>query len=568
MNKQDIIHDTDGIQLIEGCSGSGKTAMLASRITALIKKHNINPPNDILAVTFTREAAKEMRRRLHYPVNCSTVHSFCLQLITNELRSGKWYPYRILSSAKRIYYLKQAAKAMRLTDYALGDISLAITRAKNALSDTTNDEVIDMLWKVYEYRKRRTQGKPYEIDYDDYMLIALNLLEDDEIHKKYIYKYVLVDEAHDLSISQHAVVDKLHNSNLALFTSAIQCIYSWRVAYPEVVLNIWRQYPQAKHHALSDNYRSDKRIVTFANHIARKSKYYMDMRSVTQGKGLVKYYKHYKNIEDEVHDAVTRLKSKDSAILYRTNWYGMYVEKVLREQGISYHVLGDNSFFKLPEIQHMIAYMQLSVNPEDIGAFEKVYNVPSRYLGQKWHEKFNKLIQDEYTISEALRHKVRGRKYWYEHQGNLLYNISIIQQICRTSPEVLKWVRENMKYDEWVIGNSAREDNSVIANLDEFTKLSTVYEDKQTFINMCADIKSTSGIAIGTIHQVKGLEFNHVHLVGCTEGILPSINSDDIDEERRLLYVAITRAKHIFTYSSASYKNFNKLSDLVKSQTM
>ena len=557
LDKQQLIavNQLEGIHLISAPAGSGKTRILISRIEKLIEK-GISPTT-ILAISFTRESVKELRERCRYPIKLYTVHGLCYKIIKEQMPLVE-----VISSTKRKIYLKKAIKRIGLDEAELSTISLMISQMKNKMTTNHEDKEIELIYRYYEQSK-----KDYEIDFDDMMLIAIDILSNEEAMMTYSPSYLLIDEAHDLSVSQHKVIEKLCSDNILYISSCLQSIYEWRCANPSLISNLDKTYPNLQKFTLDNNYRCRKKIVILSNMISKHCNTPLPAKHIKEG-GIITYLGIYPTIEEEANEIVNRITDNDTAILFRTNWYGMYIERELRYQKIPYNILGRRSFFELSEIQHMLAYIELSINIDNKEAFELIYNIPNRYLGNAWKREYNftpLLHLDDILNSRFHTSDKRKYAYWYKNQQALLVHLNYLNDICQTPEEVISWVRTQMNYDKWYKKERDISEDDILDNLNEFQLISRGYKDKKIFIKDCSSQEEeiTDCIDIGTLHQCKGKEWNNVSLVGMTQDIIPSYRSDNIDEERRLFYVGTTRARDRLIISSSIHRQFNTPSNFL-----
>jgi DNA helicase-2/ATP-dependent DNA helicase PcrA len=554
----------EGRYSIRSGAGSGKTACLTERI-----KHLVNSGEreyDILALTFTRDAANEMRMRLDgIDVDCRTIHSYALEILRNEMYryNREMCPFQVVTGAKRRIILRKAIDSVGIDDIEIGAISLAISRAKSFMSDSTGDYEIDEVWRLYEAEKRKHKL----IDFDDFVPMAIDILKKSPTARRYYSKkWILVDEAHDTGFAQHKLIELLETGNLFLISSPEQSIYSWRTAAPELIVDIKKRYPDIREIELQTNYRSGDGIISAANSLIEKAKWRSLKMKGTDKSGDCRYFGHFENLSDEAQYISARIRNESSAILYRTNWYSLELELALRQAGIDYRILGNLSFFNLFEIADIIAYLKLvDSNLEDKESFLRIFNKPNRYLGNKWRAECEDSLSDGKSTVEILQSTFRtadNREYhfWGKNQKRLLSELLALQ--CMKSPAMaISYIRTKMGYDEWLrkerIGNDEDDDLDIYAALDEFERRASQYEDVKSFLEDCFEQdESDSGIVLGTIHRAKGLEWDNVHIAGVTENLLPHFRSRDVEEERRLLYVAITRARDHAEITSSFHKQF------------
>lgn len=544
-NQKEIVELETGRYLVDGCPGSGKTKTLVERTNYLTDELDVSP-HKILVVSFSRMAVEELQDRIKDDnVNIKTVHALCY----HKINDYNIIMPDVVSAGQRKYFISKGIQKVGLEDVKIKDVELLIAKAQNMMVDTTGDKEIDKVWNFYNYLKKDNNL----IDFGDMLAEGYKIIQGNNSG----YTHVLVDETHDLSLIQHKIIEEIQNDNLFLLSSTSQAIYCWRCAYPKYIYNIHEWYPDIQKYNLTRNYRSKYLIVKFAN---RWSK--IEMEPVKEEKGIVRYTGHYPNLQDEAEMIVSIINPEvDTCILFRTNWYSLEVEHALMKHGLTYTTLGNKSFYDMPEIQDMIAYLRLSIDVEDKDSLSRIYNRPNRYLGNKWKRKFDR----KYTrdILHTLDKKFRGKPWWYAAQHDL-YRLLDNNYKTDSPEEVISNVRK--EYDEWWIYNSEDEYQlEDVASLERFQDLSAEFKSIEEFLEYCKKpVDEDSNIVIGTGHASKGLEFSHVHVAGVTEGIIPHAKSNNRAEEKRLLYVMFTRAINRLTYSSATYEKFNQLSSFLK----
>jgi DNA helicase-2/ATP-dependent DNA helicase PcrA len=569
--QQSIVEMGDGRYSIRAGAGSGKSFCLLKRVEKLV--NDGVKPNDILCLTFTSNAAKNMRERAcdnAKEVEYRTIHSYQLEILRNELwrYNRSMSPFQVVSGMKRKIMLKKAMEEIDIDENIdIGTVSLAIGRCKGLERDSTGDSEIDEVMLSYELEKKKNKL----VDFDDFAPMTNKLLEDNQsLQKRYGKKHILVDEAHDTSVAQHKTIELLEQGNLFLISSVEQCCYSWRCASPELIVNIDTKYPDIKIIDLETNYRSTDNIIKSANSLIRNAKWKsLQMkgtgRNSNNGNG-VSYANHFDCLGDEADYIANHIVDDSTAILYRTNWYSLSIELALRKLGIQYQILGSRSFFDLADIADLVSYIRLAINANDKEAFLRVFNRPNRYFGNKWlaecEMKLEDMSIDEMLSSNFSTADGREYNYWGKNQRKLLEQLAILR--CLQQPQIIiAYIREAIGYDEWLkkekLGNEADDDLEIYANLDALETLARNYDNANDFLNECLNYNGVydTGISIGTFHSVKGLEYDNVYIAGVTNNLLPHFRSYDKEEERRLLYVGITRARDNVTMSSAFHKQFN-----------
>lgn len=351
------------------------------------------------------------------------------------------------------------------------------------------------------------------------------------------------------------------------------CIYAWRSAAPELIVNINKRYPDMQIIDLETNYRSGDTIINAANKLISSAKWKSLQMKGTGKKGDIRYVEHFNSLRDEADYIASSINNENSAILYRTNWYAMELELALRELDIEYHILGGLSFFDFSEIGDMIAYLRLADDPNDREAFLRVFNRPNRYLGNKWRNECEDRLSIGHTVESVLKSRFRSADkrelgYWWKNQEQLLAHLLCLR--CFTSPgDIISYVRIQMKYDEWWrkerFSDEEDDDQDIYANLNEFELLARKYKTVGALLEQCkpGNDGKKNGVTLGTIHRAKGLEWNDVYGAGITSNLLPHFRNPDKEEERRLLYVLITRGIENVKLTSAFHKQFQHPSPLL-----
>jgi len=572
-----IVNLKEGRYSIRAGAGSGKTVTLVERVKQLVQDGE--DPNSILCLTFTKDAANEMKKRAGDTadeVDFRTIHSYQLAILQKELwkYNRKLSPFTVMSNTKRKIALKQAIEQSGLTDSDVdtGTVALAIGRAKGLEKDTTGHKDLDEVWDIYESEK----SKQKLIDFDDFAPMVNKLLEENpSLQKQYGKKWILVDEAHDTSVAQHRTIELLEQGNLFLISSVEQCIFEFRCASPELIVNINLRYPDIKIIDLETNYRSTDAIIASANSLIKNSKWKsLEMKgtgkSSLNGNG-VKYCNHFDSLDDEAEHIAANILDNNTFVLYRTNWYALNIEMALRRASIQYQVLGGKSFFDFSEIIDILSYVSLAHRQNDKESFLRIFNKPNRYFGNKWLSECESKL-DNTSVNEMLSSRfvtANGRElgYWSKNQSQLLKHLSVIQ--CLTAPaSVIAYVREGIGYDKWLqkekLNGDTDNELDIYENLDSLERLSKQYDTIPEFLDNCTTgTVQDEGITIGTIHRSKGLEADTVFVAGVTKNLLPHFRTSNKEEERRLLYVAITRARNKVNISSAFHMQFDSPSPLI-----
>lgn len=598
---------TAGPLLILAGAGSGKTKTLTHRIAHLIASEGICP-SSILAVTFTNKAAKEMRERLASLVGqpndrtfmpwMGTFHSICVRLLRMDGQAiGVPRNFVIYDEDDRQGLIKQVIKSHGLTDKDLkaSAVSSAISSAKSALQDpeeymsTAHYPFQKNVAKIYaEYETRRKAA--HALDFDDLLIDTVRLLRDaPQIREKWRnhFKHILIDEYQDTNAAQYHIVKLLVNEsrNICVVGDDWQSIYSWRGADFTNILNFERDFPGAVVVKLEQNYRSTGSILDAANEVIAKNKQRTEKKLWTDAGAGAPVQVHGANDESEearvvaerisTHVTMQARGYNDFAILYRTNAQSYALERALLQMRVPYQIVGGVRFYDRKVIKDIVAYLRLLYQPYDRMSFSRIANVPTRGVGATSLERF--LVwqassgEDMITGMERMGGEtvVSGRaRGALAHLGASLQKIR--EQLEALSPaEIIEQVLEVTGYREYIRdGSPQAEDNeenlgSLVSDAQHFASLPDFLEEVAL---MSSADTTTAGDAVTlmTLHAAKGLEFPVVFMVGLEEGILPHsrvFESDpsELEEERRLCYVGMTRAKeelHIsYAYSRLQFGN-------------
>lgn len=609
----------NGPCLILAGAGSGKTKVIINKIIYLIKYCKIKPSN-IIAITFTNKAAHEIKIRLseHLSVSkikkmiISTFHSLGLEIIKQETYSLKFDPtFSLFDEKDQLVLLKKIVdKKTKNNIQLLKKLIFMISFWKNKFLTPLQ---VQLSAKSQLERNFSFFYKKYSIylsesnilDFDDLICIPTLLLKSNKIVQDRWQKkisYILVDEYQDTNNSQYEFIKMLTNidSNFTLVGDDDQSIYSWRGAKPQNILFLKKDFPNLKIIKMEQNYRSCGRILKAANKLISNNLHYFEKNLFSN----LKYGKKIKIIigRDEENEAEkiankiieqcskNKIKYKDYAILYRGNYQSQIIEKILLKKNIPYNISNNSSFFSRPEIKDLISYLRLIINPHDNNAFAKILNIPQRQIGLITLNKLELFaIEKNISLFEAIN-DIKIKEILKEKTIIKIKNfVSWIQKIIKltySSPKkILDTIIQDIKYEMWLkkVSKDPKKAETSINNIhtlsrwikdmlkgNKFEQPMTIVQivTKMTLRDVIEQQKKTDEIKnqvqLMTLHSSKGLEFSSVFIIGMNEGILPSIKSidnDNIEEERRLTYVGITRAKEqlFFTYCQNRYKYGEKL---------
>jgi len=608
---------TSGPLLILAGAGSGKTKTLTHRIALLIAEKGIWP-SQILAVTFTNKAAKEMRERLSHLINqpndrsfmpwMGTFHGICVRLLRMD---GHYIDvpsnFVIYDEDDRKGLVKQAMKQLSITDKEMKPtaVSSAISAAKNAMQGPEDFEASanypfqKSVAKVYAlYEKRRKEAKA--LDFDDLLLEAVNLLQSNkDIRDKWKnhFKHIMIDEYQDTNAAQYQLVKLLTNDerNICVVGDDWQSIYSWRGADFTNILNFERDFPGAKVVKLEQNYRSTGNILDAANQVITKNTQRSDKKLWTAaGSGApVQVHGVYDEAE-EARQVADRISAQvmiaareysDFAVLYRTNAQSYTLERAFLQSRVPYQIVGGVRFYDRKEIKDIIAYLKLIYQPNDRMSFSRIANVPTRGVGATSLERFLNWQSDQpVDIIEALLRVesekiVTGKaKIALTRLGEKLQ--SLRERAEEVSPaELIDSVIKLVGYRDFILDGTPqaedREENlgSLLSDAQNFTSISDFLEEVALMSSVDSQ-KDDNTVTLMTLHAAKGLEFPVVFMVGMEEGILPharvfDASPADLEEERRLCYVGMTRAReelHLsYAYSRLQFgqRGYNPMSRFI-----
>ena len=579
--KQAVLYN-DGPLLIIAGAGAGKTKTLTTKIAYLIEEQDVYPSN-ILAITFTNKAAKEMKDRLYYLIGnlsktlqVSTFHSFGLRLLRENYDIlGYDKNFNIMDADDSLTVVKKIIKDMNLDpkQFSPKAIRNKISSCKNELITpekykkyTVSDfeEVIYEVYKKYEEKLQRNSA----VDFDDLLLLPIKLFrEHKDILAKYqeIFKYVLIDEYQDTNEAQYILTKLISEKyqNITCVGDDCQSIYSFRGANYKNILNFEKDYPNAKTILLEQNYRSTTTILDAANDVIKNNKERKDKKLWTaRGVGeKIKYYKAI-NERDEAQFVTRTIKElieknvpyKDIAVLYRTNAQSRTIEEEMLKANFPYRVVGSFYFYARKEIKDLIAYLRLIHNTKDNVSLLRVINTPKRGIGLKTIENITKKADEEnISMFDAI---TSGKELEFKKL------IERLQEVSKdlTLTELIDKVLSATGLKEELENEKTLESEIRLENLEEFKSITKTFEEQEgevsledflLEISLISDVEEykddPNRISLMTIHSVKGLEFPYVFVIGMEEGLFPHMNSlmenHEIEEERRLCYVAITRAK-------------------------
>lgn len=609
--KEAVLH-TDGPLLLMAGAGSGKTRVLTHRIAYLIEEKEVNPWN-ILAITFTNKAAKEMKERVNAilasggeDVWVSTFHSMCVRILRRDVDFiGYNRNFTIIDSSEQLTLMKRILKELNIDPkkYDPRSILGTISQAKNSLQ--TPQDFAKMQGSYYEeiaakcyaaYQKELQYNQC--MDFDDLIMNTIRLFEEHPDSLTYYqnkFHYIHVDEYQDTNHAQYTLVNLLAGRfrNLCVVGDADQSIYGWRGADMQNILDFEKDYPDAAVILLEQNYRSTKNILSAANQVIENNSNRKPKNLWTENKegNKITYYRA-DNERDETRFIVDRMQEEirsnhrnygDFAILYRTNAQSRVMEETLLKANIPYKMVGGHKFYDRKEIKDILAYLNVLANPQDSISFERIVNSPKRGIGPGSIEKLRSFASlHEWPLLEAAQNvdlaNIGGKAgQQLGAFGEMIQEVTQMIQYL-TVTELTKEVLDRSGYLEDLKIQNTLEAQARIENLEEFLTVTQEFdkqfeqqneedadapEEKLTvFLNdlaLVSDIdnleEDASQVTLMTLHAAKGLEFPVVFLIGLEEGVFPLsralMEESELEEERRLAYVGITRAEEALYLTNA-----------------
>ena len=567
----------DGPLLILAGAGSGKTKVLTTKVAYLIEEKNVSPYS-ILAITFTNKAAKEMKDRLNLligdiskNIQVSTFHSFGLRLLRDNCNVlGYDRNFVIMDSDDSLTVVKKILKELEYNPRAIRN---KISSCKNEMIMPRDyekyavSEYEKVVHKVYEKYEEKLM-KNNSVDFDDLLILPIRLFkENEDILEKYQdrFEYVLIDEYQDTNEAQYTLTKLISSKNrrITCVGDDSQSIYSFRGANYKNILNFESDYKDAKTILLEQNYRSTQNILNAANDVIRNNKARKDKNLWTSNEEgeKIKYYRAY-NERDEAQYVIRKIKElsvrnvdyQDMAILYRTNAQSRILEEEMLKENLPYRVVGSFYFYSRKEIKDLIAYLRLIHNTKDNVSLLRVINTPKRGIGLKTIENLTqKADLENKSIYEVID---SGKELEFKE---IIEKLRVMKEEL-TLTELIDKVLDASGLRAELESEKTLESEVRLENLEEFKSITKSFEEREGLISLedflleislISDVEEykddANRISLMTIHSVKGLEFDHVFVVGLEEGIFPHLNSlmenSELEEERRLCYVAITRAK-------------------------
>ena len=606
----------DGPLLVLAGAGSGKTSVITGKIAYLVKQCGI-PSRNIYAVTFTNKAAREMKDRVSKllcsseskGLSVSTFHNLGLNIIRFEIKTLGFKPgFSIMDQEDCRNLLKELlVRHTDLDEKLIDNIQHTISDWKNSLlepgqavsaSNSTGEQSIAMLYERYQRALRAYNA----VDFDDLIMIPVCLFrEQPEVLAKWQQRirYMLVDEYQDTNLAQYELVRTLVKEKQALTVVGDddQSIYAWRGARPENLMQLQEDFPALKVIKLEQNYRSTGRILAAANQLIDNNPHLIQKALWSElGPGDPLRFIISDNEEREAERVVNeiidmrlkrRCKYSDFAILYRGNYQSRLMELKLQTQNIPYDITGGQSFYAKTEIKDVMAYLRLIINPDDDNALLRIINTPRRQIGPTTLERLGEYANqrqisfldaiDEVglsaTVPSANLQRLQRFKHWLQSVQRNVYSDKPVPAIRELLEDIdyQDWLRQNASSD--AAANKRWENINLLISQIEYalkdSESDSVEADKNPIEAAISKIilrdildreqeeSADDKVQLLTLHAAKGLEFLHVFLIGMEEEVLPhrnSIEGDQIEEERRLAYVGITRAQRTLTMTSAAQR--------------
>ena len=605
----EAVQTTEGPLLIMAGAGSGKTRVLTHRIAYLIDEKMVNPWN-ILAITFTNKAAREMKERA-YQLNpatqdclIATFHSMCVRILRRDAdHIGYNRNFTIVDPGEQRTLMKRILKSLNLDPKKWNERTIlgTISNAKNDLIDEVayaaqaGDMYTQIVAKCYEaYQKELRQSEA--VDFDDLIMLTLRLFDqhpDVLTYYQQKFQYIHVDEYQDTNHAQYQLVKLLASrfKNICVVGDADQSIYGWRGADMQNILDFEKDYKEAKVVLLEENYRSTKTILQAANDVIKNNRHRRPKNLWTQnedGEEIV-YYRANDEQDEAVFVAKTieelsreaGYKHRDFAVLYRTNAQSRTIEEALLKSNIPYTMVGGTKFYSRKEIRDVIAYLNLIANLSDNISFERIINEPKRGIGPGTVDKIRDFAQmQESSLLDASANimlsgiKGKAAQAIWDFANLILDLRERLDQLTIT--ELVEEVLDKTGYMTALTNQGNLESQARIENIQEFLSVTKNFDENgetvedesgvetlSRFLNDLALIadtddgaQETSEVTLMTLHAAKGLEFPVVFLIGMEENVFPlsraAEDQDELEEERRLAYVGITRAEKVLFLTNAN----------------
>jgi len=602
----------DGVCAVIAVPGSGKTRTMMERIGILVNEHGISPEN-ILGLTFTKNSSVEMKNRLipvlgdvASRVFLATIHSFCHTVLRCE-----GHKFDILYGKEQIIFIKSIMKKLKIKDISIGVTLREISLAKNNLITVNEfkelyvgDKTMLKIGDVYQaYDAEKSKRMLY--DFDDLLLETYQLLKEDQVvREKYreIYSHLLVDEFQDTNPAQMEILKLLigdtgngSGSSFWICGDDAQSIFSFTGASVGNIINFQTMFPESEQIILNLNYRSTPQILRACQNLIQHNERQIHKTLITEnspGDDVIVLESSSEETEalgvvNEINDLVERndYQYKDIAILYRCNFQSRVLEEAFLQNKIPYHIENGLNFYDRREVRIMLDYLRVISGPESEDgddALVNILNVPNRYIGRKFIQELkNFAFKRDVYLYTALKSMPMMLLYIRKNVKEFIGFLDpLIDDADNLEPaELINLIRVSLDIDRYVTDEDMPSPDDVkLDNLNQLQYAAARYSDIESFLRYTDTFQdeqvsdNKEGVNLMTIHKAKGLEFPIVFLVGMVEGILPTKKSENMEEERRIAFVAISRAmkllylSHSLTYLGQPAKKSRFLSEILDDQ--
>ncbi len=585
--REALLH-TEGPLLVLACAGSGKTRVIAHKFAHLVRSKKFSPAS-ILTLTFTNKAANEMKERISFlsgkDTNSAwigTFHSQCNRLLRKEIRPMGYRPdFSIYDDDDQYTLIRHILREFRFHEALYRGVAAKINSLKSSLIGPEEflstgdgfgfDEKLAKVYIRYQDELKRCNA----LDFDDLIGVAVTLFErHPEILKKYqnAFSYILVDEFQDTNYAQYRLLKLLASGhrNISVVGDDDQSIYRFRGADVNNVFKFEKDFPGTKVIRLEQNYRSTQNILDVASAVISKNPTRKPKKLWTGREGGDSVYHCWLNNEDEEAKHIAKtikeqyLKGayefSDFTVLYRINIQSRAVEEALRDEGIPYHIVGGIGFYQRKEIKDLVAYLRLILNRNDNVSLRRIINCPSRGIGAATLSKMeNEAKKRSASLFDVIKSAIKAHSVTSAVKERLEGFIKLIEQMSsrryKTASDMIRDVVEKTGYGETLEEERKEHLQELIAVASSETDIN-LFVDKVSLFTNLDDSTRDKAVKLMTLHSAKGLEFPVVFIIGLEEGVLPYFkaleNQDEINEERRLFYVGMTRAKDILWLTGAS----------------
>lgn len=607
--QRQAVEYVDGPTLVTAGAGSGKTRTLTAKIAHLVNRLGYDPAS-ILAITFTNKAAEEMKHRLVQVTGLSinnfpwvrTFHSACFQILKEHC---EWLGYRNPVTIHSDYQQKTDAKKvlvhLDLDRKYLGSLRSLISRAKNSGDPYQHLRANGQLPRKREAYDLYNEilGRQNALDFDDILLLTRDLLaKNEEVRNQFrsTFDYILIDEFQDSNPIQNQIVDLLlRNGNLTVVGDDYQSIYQFRGADPMHFIDFPNKYPTAKVFRLERNYRSTEPIVAATDALISHNRSRIDKTCYSTRPGPPIVLAEFLDENGEAgwvarkcweYRNYQKIPLEQMAVLYRTRFCSLAFERAMRANGLPYQMMGGSGFFERREVQDLNAYLICAVNPSDDATFERIVNVPKRGIGTGTINKILAHREAGASFQQTCRTTLELGRIRGKAASGLRQLLDLLVQLRRMAPaEAIEWTLEKTGYRDYLksFSESVEDFDMRLENIQQMVFSASQHHTITQYLEECAlvredqeDADDSRGVRLSTFHAAKGLEYQVVFVVGLEEGLLPhwrSVSGESgnfeaqagdpgLEEERRLLYVAMTRTVELLHLSRARARRgeFNRAS--------